>query len=140
MIKIKKKRYSENEFYKNEYDIFYKNELVGCLEYKKRNNIFFILDLYIFLPYRKKGIGKKVVLYIYENYKFEYIIGEVLEGALGFWQNINRELNGYGIYCAYSSNCINSFVIPKKKESRYMVNKKFNKDNMFCLLEEFYNE
>lgn len=138
MIKFKRMKFG-TEILNNEYDIIYNNEIVGSLEYKKRGNIIFISNLYIFLPYRKRGLGRKVMLHIYNNYKYEYIIGEVLEGALRFWQNINRELNGYGIYGAYSSNCITSFVIPKKKESRYMVNKKFNKDNIFDILEDFYN-
>ena len=125
-IKFKKDYFGYN------FIIYYKRFEVGYISLQFINKFIYISSIEIYKKYRKKGIGKLIVDYLFNRYKRDYIIGETLYSSRGFWNKMIKRHYGMRKNIHYCNNCTSSFILCRNESIK--CNKLFNNNKEFYKL------
>lgn len=100
-----------------QYNILNDGKKIGEISFIKRRikkrNIFIIGFLKILEYHRGNHYGYQVIDYILSHYRVDYIVGQSLYSARGFWNKCIKKFNGQRKNITICDNCSSSFVIPR---------------------------
>ena len=100
-----------------QYNIFCNDQKIGEISFIKRRikkKIIFIIGFLKILEYhRGNHYGYQVIDYILSHYRVDYIVGQSLYSARGFWNKCIKKFNGQRKNITIYNNCSSSFVIPR---------------------------
>lgn len=97
--------------------IIYGGEKVGNISFIKTERVLYIGILQIDTPMRNQGIGTKVVEYLLNHYKVDFIIGEIQQGAYGFWRRQKETFGGVKKNVTYCTNCTGTIILYSGKNN-----------------------